>query len=107
MDRVLDICQKYGLKMVQIEEKVYKNSTAEKIVNIDKLKRDLEKCWFLISNNEMRKTGYGFSESYAMLYYIIDDNSRDLLLKIYHSIEDEYDQIYVDYFEERPEWIFL
>ena len=103
MDRVLNICQKENLDVVMIEDKVYKNITSDKVVNIDKLKRELENCWLLISDTVRKEKENGYYTFYAKVYYIIDDADDDALVKKYGTIVDnEYGEVFVEYFKFDP-----
>lgn len=104
MNRVLDICQKENLDVVMIEDKVYKNNTSDKVVNIDKLKRELENCRLIISDIIKREKINGVSDKYCKVYYFIDDiDNNELLLSIFAKAEAEYGDIYLDVFKPSPD----
>ncbi len=90
MDRVEKICKDYGINVKLVATNTYQNIDYDTPVNIDRLKRTIDNCYLLVSDDvdEVKVDGC-YWESIAKVYYIITDLSDRKGLQIYYNMAEK------------------
>ena len=101
----LQIINKFGLQVEEVEPTVYKVQNTDLEVNVNKLQWELEECILFTSERKRReKLENGLSTMIANVYYILLSYDNDELINKYDEIAcAERENTYLLSYKYRPE----
>lgn len=97
-----EVNEKYGLKLVSVEENVYKNENPDTEVNADKLKVDLGRCVLVTSGSIRKEKEDGFYYKIERVYYaLLKYKNMDAAIQYIKRANSEYGEAYLLVFPEK------
>ena len=84
MENVYEICEKYGLKIKEVEPEIYEVLNNDAIVNVDRLKMEFNNSALIIETSDLyEKDSLGFNWNLSKVFYISKYDKRFILDEVY------------------------
>lgn len=82
-----EIIKSFGIEIEKVEDSVYKVMNTNKELNVDKLKRELNECIFILSTNKhYEKNESGINNLVSSIYYIVTSYDTKLAYKYFFEV---------------------